>query len=513
VKQRLPLWVLDLLLSFLAALGLGAALSAASAGNFWPGWLTFSLLGWGCLFALLRVWRYFGSGKSLAALLAVAFLLRLGVAIFSSVGLPAWGYDNPVNKAGFLYSDAYDRNQSAFQLANSNKPLIQALTAPDITDQYGGLRFISAAIYRFLSPDADRPLLISLLAAFMMALGAAFFWAALQKRWALKIATLAAWILVLFPDSVLLGSSQMREPFLVGLACVAFWAVLGWSQAPICSAVIALVTLAICCVFSLPAGGIFVAILAAIFLLEWTMLQTKPLRRLLGFTALGLAALAALAAGWLWLRTTLYFDSYTTVQQSGWIQKLLTTSNTRLIIFFTTGYGLIQPVLPAAIMDKANLIWKVIAILRGAGWYLILPFLFYSLFSAFKAKRADGKWLVVLFNLVFAIWVVVSSARAGGDQWDNPRYRYILLPLMSLIIAWSIDHYQQTHSRWFWRWVAVAGEFFLFLMNFYLTRYVRTRTKISFPITIVVILVLAVVILASGFIYDRWRSQHPTKPA
>jgi hypothetical protein len=269
VKNKLPTWVLDLILSFLAGLGFGAGLAAFSDGNYFQSWLAFGFLSWLGVFALLRTWRFLGAGTSLAILLAAALGVRLLVAVIGAVGLPAWGYNNPVNNAGFFYSDAYNRDQAAYKLASSPASLLKAFTAHETTDQYGGLLFISAAIYRFLSPEIARPLLISLLAAFVMTLGIAFFWSAVQKRWPLKIAALAGWILALFPDGVLLGSSQMREPFLIALVCLAFWAVLDWQQKPLRSALIALFALALSCLFSLPAGGIFVAILASVVAIEW----------------------------------------------------------------------------------------------------------------------------------------------------------------------------------------------------------------------------------------------------
>jgi hypothetical protein len=499
--------MLDLILSFAGALALGAALSAASAGNFLTGWLAFSLIGWACLFLLLRVWRTLGGGKTLSILITVTLMLRLAVAVFAAVGLPAWGYDNPVNKGGALYSDAYDRDHSAFKLAETSAPLLKALTAPDTTDQYGGLRFISAAIYRYLSPDAERPLLISLLAAFMMALGVAFFWSGVQKRWSLKIATLAAWILAIFPDGVLLGSSQMREPFLIGLVCIAFWAILDWQQSPLRAALVTLSALALSSVISLPAGGIFAFLLVAMLVLEWALAQHQPTKRWLGLIVFSVICLAAMAFGWLWLRTTLYYDSFTTTQESGWFQEFMRHLDSRYMIPFTTAYGLIQPLLPAALTDSANWIWKTIAILRALGWYASLPFLFFSFFTAFKAKRADSKWLLIFFNLAFLVWVIVSSARAGGDLWDNPRYRYMLLPFMCVLIAWAFEHYRETHSPWLWRWTAIVVFFVLLFTNLYINRQVATFTRLSYQKTIILILIFALVIVAEGLIYDHWFSK------
>jgi hypothetical protein len=511
VKTKFPFWVSNLIISFCAAVILGAALAAFSAGQFFPGWLAFGILLWICSFLLLSVWRAFGSAKALAALMITAFTIRLVMAVLVSAGLPIWGYDNPVNNAGFLYSDAYDRDQAAFKLASSDISLFTVFSSPDKTDQYGGMLFLSSAVYRTLSPDADRPLLISLLSAFIITLGIGFFWAAVQKRWPLRIALIASWLLVLFPDSVFLGSSQMREPFLIGFACIALWAILDWQQKPLRSALVSIATLALSCVFSLPASGIFIAVLAAIVVIEWSLAQKSSLRRGLGFGLLVLVSLAALTAGGMWLKSTLYYDSYTTSQQSGMIQAALLIYGDKIMIPFTSLYGLTQPVLAAAITDTAAPIWKTIAILQSLSWYCALPFLLFGLFSAFKANSKESKWLLVLINLVFLFWVFVSSARAGGDQWDNPRYRYILLPFMSLLIAWSFDHFQKTHSPWFWRWVAVIAEFFLLSMKWYLNRYMDFGTKFSIFFTMEIVGILAVIILGGGLVWDAV-IRHVKKP-
>ncbi|MHC1740344.1 MAG: hypothetical protein AB9897_04455 [Anaerolineaceae bacterium] len=502
MRAKLPRWSLDLIVSLLFALGLGAIFAVLSVGAHLQSGLAFVPLFWICIFILIRVWRSFGSSKTLAILLTVTFLVRLGTAVFISLGLPAWGYDTPVNKAGFLYSDAYTRDQQAFQLASSKESLMTAFNSDGKTDQYGGLLFLSAAVYRLLSPDADRPLLISLLAAFVMTLGLAFLWAGIQKRWPLKIAATACWVYALFPDSILLGSSQMREPFLIGLACIALWAVLSWQETPIKSAIVATLSLGVACAFSIPAGGIVAIVLAAVVILEWALSQKKTSARWIGFGFLIALALAALVGGWLWLKSTLYYDSYTTLQGSGWVQELMRKYGERWMIPFTSIYGLTQPVLPAAITDEALPIWKTIAILRGLGWYSHLPFLLFGFFSAFKAQKTESKWLLVLFNLVFLVWVFVSSVRAGGDQWDNPRYRYILLPFMVILIAWSLDHFHRTRSPWFWRWVAVIAAFFLVFMNMYFNRYINIGTQLPFVVAVGLVGVITVLILVSGWLWD-----------
>ena len=504
MKKLFPVWLTDLFISIAAAIGLSAAVAAFYRGDYFKSWLAAGVISLIVIFVLLQIWRKLGASRTLMILMLVTFGLRIAVGIFLYRALPSLGYaDNLVTKAGFVYSDAYDRDLAAFTLAQSDSSLFTAFTHPDTSDQYGGLLFLSASIYRALSPDISRPLLISLLAVFAMTAGVAFLWAAIQKRWSVRIASIAAWTFALYPDSVLLGSSQMREPFLIALGCVTLWAVMEWKEKPARAAIISLIALSAACLFSVPAGGIYAVILIAFVLLEWTLQQTQKRSRALGIVLMGLLALGAVIAGGLWLKQTLYYDAYVTRISSGWITKLISQYGEKWTIPFTTVYGLTQPLLPAAIFEPSLPIWTTIGVLRSLGWWCVVPFLIFGLFSVWKAPKQDSKAVLILFSLIFAAWIVVSSARAGGDLWDNPRYRYMLLPLLCLLVAWTCEHFRATRSPWFWRWVAVIAEFLLFFTDFYITRYViGSIPQLPFSLMILMIICIAVLILGGGWIWD-----------
>jgi hypothetical protein len=136
---------------------------------------------------------------------------------------------------------------------------------------------------------------------------------------------------------------------------------------------IAALALAITCLFSVPAGGVYSVILVAIVLVEWTIQQKNFSRRYFGYILLAMLSIITLLAGWLWLRDTLYYDAYVTRISSGWITKLLKDYGTKWTIPFTTIYGLTQPLLPAAIFEPSLPLWTTIAILAalpGGAWYL-----------------------------------------------------------------------------------------------------------------------------------------------
>src|SRR5690606_2788577 len=157
-----------------------------------------------------------------------AMLLRFALGAVWLLGLPAWGYDTDVQNHGYVMEDAYNRDTAAWVFAHSGEPLVEAFRGYSATDQYGGLLFLSAAVYRYLGAEIHQPLLVLMLAAAVSGLAVAFTWAAAQRGFGGKVARLAAWGLALYPEAVLLGSSQMREAFTV---CLVPMLLLGLQQA------------------------------------------------------------------------------------------------------------------------------------------------------------------------------------------------------------------------------------------------------------------------------------------
>ena len=238
------LWILPL------SLGLGVILSAMQPGNWLIGWLGFSFL-FLLIFSLLTLstrWanddasgfdmpltsalaggaREVHSGllnprKTLAWMVALAFALRFVGGVATYLVLPINGFDDEDDRAGFVYTDAHRRDAQAWELAASERSIIGGFNQSYAYDQYGGLLTMSASIYRYLSPDAHRPLMLVLVSAFMAALGLPFLWKAASQQWGVKIALVSGWVYALYPESVLLGGSAMREPFLWAFSAFALW--------------------------------------------------------------------------------------------------------------------------------------------------------------------------------------------------------------------------------------------------------------------------------------------------
>jgi hypothetical protein len=486
-----------------AGIALGGLISAFSAGSFWLGWLKCGLLSALLGFGLIRVWRLVGAGRTLAVLMLVTFIIRIGFGIFLNQGLPVLGFDNPVQNTGYVFSDAHDRDQAAYQMAVSGNAWLPQIKANIAADQYGGLLTLSALIYWIFSADVQRPLLMVLFSAAAMAAGLAFLFAVINRKWGVKMAVIAAWIYALYPDGVLLGSSQMREPILIGMTCLLLWSVLDWKSKPIRSLIFGLIISAVTCLFSIPgAGAAFTVVLGLVFF-EWLQDQSNPRMRKMALLMFAVFLGLVGVAGWMWLKNGLSYEYFMTQSGSGWITALLEQYGKQFQIPFITFYGLTQPLLPAALVDSSVPIWKCIAIFRAAGWYFIIPFLIYGLFAVFKARKEENRTVLIFLGLALAAWILISSLRAGGDQWDNPRYRTTFLPWIAILTAWVWLKVRQQKSAWFWRIVAVEGVFVAVFLDWYLYRNFNFGPLIPFPVLMLILACAAVLILVGGFIWDK----------
>lgn len=481
----------------------GALVSFFSTDNFMLGWLQSGLYCALLFFGLIRIWRLSGSGRTLAILMLVTFTLRLIFGIFLYRGLPAFGFDTLVQQAGYVFSDAFERDQAAYQIAVSGQNWLPQFVQHRVVDQYGGLLALSTLIYKVFSSDTHRPLLLVLLSAFALSAGAGFLFSAVQRKWGDKVARATLWVYALYPEGVLLGSSQMREPLLIGLAALLFFLGLNWREKTFRTLVSMGLTTLAACLISIPGGAVSLVVVGGLICLDWLSTQrNKSLRRagtLVFIVALGLSA----AGGWYWLKESLYYEFYTTTLGSGMIQVLFEGLPIHLRNTAITLYGFSQPLLPAALVDPSKAIWQGIAIFRAAGWYIVLPFLVYAFFRVFSAQEEDQKKQLVYLSLLFTVWIVVSSLRAGGDQWDNPRYRTTLLPWMAILVGWAWTQIRSKRSLWFWFIVSIESLFVLLLTGFYLNRFISLQASQSLKVTLILFGGIALLIVVVFLLLNK----------
>lgn len=491
--------------SALAGLLLGAPVALLGPGAFLTGWLAASLLLAVSIFTLISAWRWAGGGRLLAWMVGLAFLLRLGLGMGLSLALPLWGYDEEVQNAGYLFPDAYERDREAFDLAVSGERLLFNPELSLSSDQYGGLGLVSAAIYRYLSPDAHRPFLVLILGCLFFALGVPFLWKAAHLRLDDRAASLATWIFVLYPDGLFFSASQMREPFLLGLSAMALWGVLTWRQ-NLRGALAALAFSLAAMFFFATRSALFVTgVMALLFWLDYSGEHSGKTWRWIGWAGLGLGALAAAWITWSWFREAAVWDVTLTLRNSGRLAAVLEDLGDRFRIPVLLVYGLAQPVLPAAIAEPAIPLWKGIVLVRSSGWYLIAPLLIYAGFSAWKIASPSQRRFVLWAVISAGLWMCVASLRAGGDMTDNPRYRVLFLAQMALAAAWAVGWARAKRDAWLGRWLLVEAIFLGFFTQWYFSRYFHLGGRLPFLVMVAVIAGLSGLVLAGGWLLDRFR--------
>jgi hypothetical protein len=485
-----------------------------------PGYLVLAAL---CTLLAWLAWRELspeGSTRGLAALLIVALGLRLGVALAMVGLLPVYGYER--QQAGYIFQDARLRDQDAWALGRSEKPLSRAFLEPQESDQYGGLLFLSAAVYRYLSGGVHRPLLVVLPAATLGSLAALFTWAFASRVAGRTAGALAGWVTALYPDAVLLSASQMREPFIIAGLALALY---GYSRLRKGRAGRGLAASLLGVVVALLVSPPYALVVLLLVGLAWSW---EGGLRLSWATAgvIGLAAVAftltliawstvegvgagnplALLANWLLASSR--FQLSLLEQGSGWVQRMFEITPDWLHLPLATLYGLARPLLPAALADRTGaVLWQVIEIWRSLGWFALLPILLYAPIAAMSSDGRRG--LVLYLGLAFWAAAVLASLRAAGDDWDNPRYRAVFVPLMGTLAGWAWAHARQSGVRWLRRaYAAVIGATLIFL-QWYAGRYYGTP-RLSLEATLGAMLAFCVLYLGGTALADRWRSARLT---
>ena len=523
MKRTDFLWILPL------GLLLAAGLAVISAGGFLPGWLAFSLLSILGLTALAAGWRMAGSSRTLAWVLAAAFILRLALGAGTFAFLPIIGYGSPTEKAGYLFYDAYSRDNQAWDLATSSNSLLSAFDQKQVSDQYGGMLWASAFVYRYLSPDIHRPLLITLVAALIGTLGVAFVWAAGRHYAGENIARLAALVLAFFPEAILQGAAQMREPFLMTFIAMAFYGVVEW-QATRRRFAWFWVGLSLVGMLLVSPGFVLVTLVAVAGWLyfggdrrgiPWQAVVAALGVFLLAFIVLSLSwnsLVSVRSAGPFsilgdWARETANWNLETLKHSSGIVQLLFDNFPPALRMPFVAVYGILQPVLPAAVFEPAIFFWQFLGIIRALGWYLLLPFILYAPISAWQIRDGSQRRRWLWLSLVVWVWILIASIRGGGDQWDNPRYRVILLCWQAMIAAQAWFDLRRAGNRWFIRILEVEGVLLLVFGYWYMHRYLKMGLEFGIRNTLAAAIGLSLLIVLGDWLVERLRARRLKRTA
>ena len=516
----------------------GAVLASLQPGSWLIGFTSFSVLFLFSFTILLLSYRWANGGRALGWILALAFLLRLGVGILLYFGLPLYGHADEDDRAGYVFTDAHRRDNKAWELANSELPVIGAFSERYGSDQYGGLLAFNTFVYRYFSPDAQRPLMLVLISAVFAALGIPLFWKALNQVFGERVAWASTWIFALFPDSILLGASAMREPYLLTFNTLVLWGFvhrfyrfedspaisrlsdlsnllkdrIGWMWIALGLAGMLLVSPAIALTTILVfAGWLF-------FASERREISWRALAAIAVIFVLGLFFLSAslnragefVAASPLhvindWFQAAVKWDAYQLERESGWVQKIFDESPRWLQLPFVAVYGVFQPVLSASIVHPTIWIWKVIVLARSLSWYALLPLLILAFVTATGQEARTKRNLLLWLSFVVWAWILLASLRGGADLWDNPRYRTILFVWQAVLTGSVWVWWRETGNPWFTRVLLMEAVFLLFFTQWYASRYLHLGGQLPFAIMVALILGSWGIILGLGWWRDKQR--------
>lgn len=450
----------------------------------------------------------------------LAFALRLAFGAFAYYALPVLGHDTETQQAGYLFYDAARRDTAAWELAQSGLPLGEAFSSKYESDQYGGLLAFSALVYRIIPSEAHQPLWVVTLAALAGGLGVVFAVLAAGQALGESASRRVGWVMALLPESILLGASQMREPFIILFLAMGFYGVLLFRspKSPDFGHRFLLAGLSLLGLLAVSPG--FAALLVFVSL-GWLFLDGRrvPLKFVLiglGILALALVVLAfswqslvSMRSGPLgifgdWARETVKWNQYVLGRSSGIVQLLFETLPSFLQLPFVAIYGILQPVLPAALIEQPALpFWQVVGGLRAGGWYVLLPILAYAPFAAWNLPdpRQRRQWLWI--SAIVWVWILVAALRGGGDQWDNPRYRIILLVWMAMLAAMTCEQLKITRDRWFLRILAVEAVILVVFTHWYAFRYLGLGFNLGIRNTLALAIGLSVLAVVGDWMRER----------
>ncbi len=99
------------------SLAFGASFASIQSGNWFLSFISFSTI---FLFSIvfLKIAHNWSNGrKVLGTIIALAFLLRLAVGVTLHLALPVYGYSDKDDRAGYVFTDAHNRDDQAINTA------------------------------------------------------------------------------------------------------------------------------------------------------------------------------------------------------------------------------------------------------------------------------------------------------------------------------------------------------------------------------------------------------------
>ena len=126
-----------------------------------------------------------------------------------------------------------------------------------------------------------------------------------------------------------------------------------------------------------------------------------------------------------------------------------------------------------------------------------------------KRERLAWLWLWA----VVWVWILISAARGGGDQWDNPRYRTILLVFQAILAAQVISVQQHSHERWLGRLLAIEGLFVICFAAWTWTRKDTNPYLLPLGQAVAILIAGSLLILIGDWLWVKYGHRRAIKQA
>jgi hypothetical protein len=494
---------------------------------FWPNFMVF-IIPMLLVFALIEVCTsYFlpGEGGEFARKCTWgAFGARLAFLILVPIAILFWGYESNRNLKGLVELDAINAVDSAWHAAHAGGSVLEAWGRRP-GDNTGGITVMGVAVFRLLSMDQERTLLLGLIASALTSLTVIAVYRLASGLFSPGVAKVAAIIAAIYPEAVMIGSSHQQMGYMALILSLGMLAIAGLIRNPslvpgepgLPNRRNAAVLLVIAFVLSFIVSYQF-AILGFLCGAAFAVWLSDPRKRLgrifwigAGAAAVALIVLRVLAwrdvipSDWDYLYSQYQYvygmawEEFTKLTNAGggdFFQNVLITMEKGQAFLLAAVYGLIRPALPAAIGYRnptahGGVFWQMLNIYRSLGWYLLLPVLIYGTLKSLRGilQRKPETILMLIFWFV----AFIGSYRAFGDEWDNPRYRLFAFAPMALLAASAWMAQRETKDPWFKRIVLSFAAAVVSLTVWYI---LRDYAMVAFP-AVASIIVIGVITVAA----------------
>jgi hypothetical protein len=439
----------------------------------------------------------------------VGFCVRLACAALLPLFLYWEGFSSGLQYQGVLIPDAQLKAQAAWQVSRQDASLLM-ITVQEAFKQSGGLTVLGVFLYRFFFFSMENPMVLTMWMAFFSSCAIIVAFRLGELAFSSPVARWGAFIVAVFPESVLIGITFLPQTILASLLGLWLICCFSWNsqnssneQKGRLFSRLPAAMLGGCILLSV--GFFFVDYLYLFLMLMlisalWFVGRKTKGGRITWVCICGtfilfiiiriLNSLHVIVPSWDLIGNAkqYFFDmawqkmgSSVSAASNDLFENIIRILPQPVGFLIIPLYGFLQPFLPAIIgsklaLDSEGLVGVSLSIVRAFSWYLSIPFVVYGLLAAIRLSRSNK--IPLLCGVLFLIIACTGALRNLSDQWNNPFFRMIGLIPLSLLISWTMLLLKENGSRWFVRVIVPYSVGVVGLSVWYL---LRSYWHISLP--------------------------------